>query len=194
MIIRPSSITSLKHISKQSADLFPLWIGLQEPHQWFDWNLTWMSICLQRKMIILRYLMVMLSSWPLGETFILKSSGQKPKATPTDIAPVITLNRWDTPGVDTLKEVIIKDMIEENYDRRSFLAGCWANVAFHFWGGVICYWEYDNYNYAGNTLWNITVRYQSMWPLNSQWMHVMLFIDEMIYIVDDISQFWELIG
>uniref|UniRef100_A0A8C7GM92 TGF-beta family profile domain-containing protein n=1 Tax=Oncorhynchus kisutch TaxID=8019 RepID=A0A8C7GM92_ONCKI len=34
-----------------------------------------MSICLQRKMIILRYLMVMLSSWPLGETFILKSSG-----------------------------------------------------------------------------------------------------------------------
>ncbi|XP_020318096.1 bone morphogenetic protein 6 isoform X1 [Oncorhynchus kisutch] len=69
-----------------------------------------MSICLQRKMIILRYLMVMLSSWPLGETFILKSSGQKPKATPTDFAPVITLNSCQGEPLSDIKHFLLRGL------------------------------------------------------------------------------------
>ncbi|KAM9547253.1 uncharacterized protein ACWYII_037138 isoform 2-T2 [Salvelinus alpinus] len=69
-----------------------------------------MSICLQRKMIILRYLMVVLSSWPLGETFILKSSGQKPKATPTDFAPVITLNSCQGEPLSDIKQFLLRGL------------------------------------------------------------------------------------
>ncbi|CAB1319527.1 unnamed protein product [Coregonus sp. 'balchen'] len=69
-----------------------------------------MSICLQRKMIILQYLMVVLSSWSLGETFILKSSGQKPKATPTDSAPVITLNSCRGEPVSDIKQFLLRGL------------------------------------------------------------------------------------
>nr|XP_029492904.1 inhibin beta E chain-like [Oncorhynchus nerka] len=61
-------------------------------------------------MITLRYLMVMLSSWPLGETFILKSSGQKPKATPTDFAPVITLNSCQGEPLSDIKHFLLRGL------------------------------------------------------------------------------------
>ncbi|XP_041720134.1 bone morphogenetic protein 5 [Coregonus clupeaformis] len=69
-----------------------------------------MSICAQRKMIILRYLMVLLSSCSLGETLILKSSEQKPKATPTDSAPVITLNRCRWEPLSDIKQFLLRGL------------------------------------------------------------------------------------
>lgn len=83
-------------------------------------------------------------------------------------------------------------MIEENDDRHSFLAGCWANVAFHFWGGsfviesmIITIMQAIHY---GTSLCVIS---QCDLKIHSE---CMFFIDAMIYIVDDINQFWELLG